>query len=917
MNDLANSRRRLYKTTYAPIELDNESPRRTGRGMQKAACAAAFGMRPAEGVRVQRQLEGKNDEAGLKVLNVLKNMAAEGSAAVSVRHAPELAGLDAEALVRVGKLLVGVRKEVAGQVEGLIGSLREAYRNWLLNPSATSSTSTPTTTTPPRATTATATARAVPDGAKVDVSEATTADGTTVRTVVQRTEGGSRGALLIDIEPIEDTQQTPGGAVQAVVRAPVASIEEAIAWAAKHEPTKYAQLKQIAAEYSPLSLAYTNLDTAQAISWMLPKVVGNAAQTESTIKGFQQQLTVEPVGRLHLERLQMTPVGVERGELVYSIPLTPKETVNITHREWSVTTKEFESIVQDQFEGFSETGVSEKTDIAQSTENQRRHSSALSFNANANASYLGVTLSSSVGYDSSSDDQTSQRDSRNHTIDATRRASARTRKDHKTSFKVSSVVGTEDSSVRVITNPSDTQPMRVDYYNMMRKWRVDLFRYGLRMTYDLTIPSPGSDLIRKLESLAEVEQKIAQPFSFPLKVSDVTRDNWTQLAGQYQASVEAPPLATQLLKAGVVIQKPVEENEKTFVGAIDFHVDDDYTLASGSVACGYWYEDIAEDGLIFDVRFDTAKAVTSTLFDEYGSAKLNSSLIGRSGNLSLPYFHRGITSAHIDLLYRVSLRAEVYQAWQSRAWMALRDAAEALHQRRAQSLQDERSNLLVSLAPFDSLTLRRMEQEEIMKGVMRWLFGPQFKLTPPDIEWILNHMNGNDPYANDALDPSSLNHGQWSRMLEFGEFIKFVQHAIEWENVLYFNYPYFWDMPKNWTLKQFLEHPDALHRAFLRAGAARVVLTIRPGFEKSFAALIDSGAFGKLYGDHPYVTIAEEIQNYAETNYPGIPPANPANPDHEDEVTKAEQGQLVATWWEYTPTSALDLSINTPYAELS
>src|SRR5262249_44721636 len=58
-------------------------------------------------------------------------------------------------------------------------------------------------------------------------------------------------------------------------------------------------------------------------------------------------------------------------------------------------------------------------------------------------------------------------------------------------------------------------------------------------------------------------------------------------------------------------------------------------------------------------------------------------------------------------------------------------------------------------------------------------------------------------------------------------------------------------------------------------GAARVVLTIRPGYERSFVEMVEGGAFASLPGPHPYTTIADEIQNFARTNYPGFPPANP------------------------------------------
>src|SRR5262249_46279386 len=38
---------------------------------------------------------------------------------------------------------------------------------------------------------------------------------------------------------------------------------------------------------------------------------------------FSKRMEVEPVGLLHLERIGFTPAGIERGELTYSVPLSP------------------------------------------------------------------------------------------------------------------------------------------------------------------------------------------------------------------------------------------------------------------------------------------------------------------------------------------------------------------------------------------------------------------------------------------------------------------------------------------------------------------------------------------------------------------------------------------------------------------
>jgi len=190
-------------------------------------------------------------------------------------------------------------------------------------------------------------------------------------------------------------------------------------------------------------------------------------------------------------------------------------------------------------------------------------------------------------------------------------------------------------------------------------------------------------------------------------------------------------------------------------------------------------------------------------------------------------------------------------------------------------LQAELKQIQDQISDFNSLILRQMEREEIMKGVLRWLFGPEFDLVPMDVAGLLAGTNEVDPSQFPGRSPSD-----WQRVIEYGEFIKFIHNAIEWENILYITYPYFWEPAVNWDFKLFLNHADSQHRMFLRAGAARVVLTIRPDFEESFTELMEGGALQTLpyanVPNHPYRKISDEIRSFAETNYPGVPPANPA-----------------------------------------
>ena len=170
---------------------------------------------------------------------------------------------------------------------------------------------------------------------------------------------------------------------------------------------------------------------------------------------YAVQLQNEPVGMLHLERLNFIPAGIERGELMSSVPLSPGEEVNISHKEWSNTSEEFHRIVTDYLEQYSEEGVVEKSELSLSTSSQNQHSSGFNMSVTASGGYGPVSVTTSMGYNVADYASASEATARQQSSEVTRKAASRTRKEHKVSFKVASAAGTEDQAVRKIKNPFD------------------------------------------------------------------------------------------------------------------------------------------------------------------------------------------------------------------------------------------------------------------------------------------------------------------------------------------------------------------------------------------------------------------------------------------------------------------------------
>jgi GH18 family chitinase len=594
---------------------------------------------------------------------------------------------------------------------------------------------------------------------------------------------------------------------------------------------------------------------------------------------FEANVTATPIGMLNLERLEMTPAGITRGELLATIPLAPREQTAVVQKEWSVTTKEFTSIVTDSLENYSETGVTENTDLSQSTTSQTQHSNQFNINATVSGGYAFVTGSVSSGFRSQDSNSQSATDSRKHAIETTRRASARVKQEHKVTISATTVTGTSETTTRILQNPSDTEPMRIDYFSLMRQWRVALYRYGLRLTYDIALPEPGGALREIYMRLADLQSQAAQGFAgfFPARYGDITRANWTILASQYQASLPEPPADT--MEVSFISPYTAQDQSHITFFTLELDLPDGYVVSTATLTANQapnvsgdpsdptWYPvlQVMHVGQLPTPPTPTWQDNTTSL----------DFLSGLSGKQYVVYGVISSPSGVVEVDVQLQLTADGFAAWQAQAWTALYNAAQTQYYNQQQSLNASIQALQDQINNVDTLTLRREENDEIMKGVLRWLLGPSFDFMPPGVVSLfgsvvngtttydrLSHgvsFTGNDLFSADpALYPSD-----WSTMFQYQEMVKFINEAIEWENVLYFLYSYFWDVPASWDFIRQIRHPDAIRQALLRAGSARVVLTVRKGWETAWVSFVETGGFGQtLLPSHPYMTIAQEIQAY-------------------------------------------------------
>lgn len=101
---------------------------------------------------------------------------------------------------------------------------------------------------------------------------------------------------------------------------------------------------------------------------------------------------------------------------------------------------------------------------------------------------------------------------------------------------------------------------------------------------------------------------------------------------------------------------------------------------------------------------------------------------------------------------------------------------------------------------------------------------------------------------------------------KYAAFVKFMEQAFEWEIMSYYFYPYYWGSRTNWDELYQFDDNDPTFRAFMQSGMARVIVTVRPGFEEAVRHFLATGQIWNggevpVIDDPLFLSIVDEMKN--------------------------------------------------------
>ncbi len=389
-----------------------------------------------------------------------------------------------------------------------------------------------------------------------------------------------------------------------------------------------------------------------------------------------------------------------------------------------------------------------------------------------------------------------------------------------------------------------------------KKYKAKVMNCGKRLLYDVVVPEPAAVLIEALKTAAQPENfQLYRPAEPDVSPDELDWSNYAYYAETYgvTGSVTPPPDEYYTTHSKTNVQDVGARKIKAYGGEFDAQwfghftvpVPEDYAAVSGYV----------QRSVVDYKKGETIAEVCEFFIGEDNHVLMELGTINESFLMNdevgeIPVTFRTFYPV-LQLNYAVGIICrrtdKALEQWQLKT-----------HATIVAGYQRQREEYLERLGRYQAAV---RAQQAVASALSRGASAERDELKRMFIQLLLaEHPTTYVPTptpAQAAIDPAYVK--------KWGSVVAFFERAFEWENMMYLYYPYIWGRPARWGELIVIQDVDPQFQAFLKAGAARVVVPARPGFEAALAHYHETGdvwlgeEMPDMFSDM-YVSIIAEIK---------------------------------------------------------
>lgn len=418
-------------------------------------------------------------------------------------------------------------------------------------------------------------------------------------------------------------------------------------------------------------------------------------------------------------------------------------------------------------------------------------------------------------------------------------------------------------------NPNAAQPKHITgvYRWIDKKMKNQIYNYGKRTMFEFMVPEP-SRLHRLALTVAKAQvltapvdpRKAPEPWYMPdPKSANIEQiQYWAQIYGVQLDAFPAP--TKQVIHTAASVP---QTNDDFGVDYTQFTIPDNYAGKNASFHCeagrnrggglqGSRYAEVYCSN--FNGDFVGHNDRGNIIFDRASSG------FNITGNVSFQVKGHNIRHYTVKATINCELSDEFISKWKTESFNAIIKAYEDAYtkfQEEQARLDAEQKEKEAQLKERQDKFYRFMEHDVLKHNCIAYLLQDYLNTNTLGLETTngaaeKTTMDNFQVYLSDNLD-------------RYTALAKFMEQAFEWEIMDYTFYPYYWANRKSWQEFYLSESMDPLFRSFLQAGMARIIVTVKPGFENAVQFFMETGIIWNggavpVIGDPMYMSIVDEMR---------------------------------------------------------
>lgn len=594
---------------------------------------------------------------------------------------------------------------------------------------------------------------------------------------------------------------------------------------------------------------------------------------------------IRPPGMADLKVIRSVLLKYSRGELAHVENILSGET---KRREFNTLKRTEETVVTEEetsSETEKESQTTDRFEVEKEVSSIAKEDMKIDTGVKVTASLGPVSIDTHFNFQYNTSKEESNRTATKNSQELVNRALSRVIEKRRTQRTVATVVQTEDKNLHELTAPSGGPNVHGLYYWIDKYYLSKVVNYGKRLMFEFVVPEPAAFyLYARTKPSAGAKLPPVHPYVFGVTSYNAINDgNYANLASFYGApDIQPPPpdytiIATSLKYDKTPAAKEQEDADKQDIaftlvdtnerlkvpdGYIAHHADVSFVVDASSeqVKTGR----VCDNGILgtgfFQNCHDTF-ATRQTFHILLGNHHLSpDAALSPILNLPLntedkviPVGMAGKARHLVSNIEVVCYRTDrKLREWKNATFNSIFAAYDKKVKEYEDWLRTQDINAGVVIEGNNPEINRRVEKEELKKHCIEMMTGQRFE--------SFDAMRSNVPdfgYPEFSITEA---------MIE-GNYLQFFEQAFEWEQTTYSFYPYFWGRKPFWVNSTKLNDPDPIFESFLRAGAARVLVPARPGFEYDVVTFFASGGKkiwgGKqapIPGSRHWVSIVDELK---------------------------------------------------------